>query len=457
MTYKPSYADVLKNRSFTSLWLNQVLVQLSYNTLNFALLIWVFKLTNSTLAVSLLMVSIYLPSLIFGLLAGIYVDRADRRRIILIIDLLLALGFLMFIYIRHSFPLILLNTFFVNTLGQFFVPTESSSIPMLVPKKQLLLANSLFSLTLYGSFMVGFATAGPILQYKGINAIFIFGFFSLILAWMLSLGLPKIISSKNNKFANLPSVSQFHKMFALTISEGKLAISFIKGKLNVLVSIALMAAVQGIIGILAVIISSYMETVLHIHATDASYVLMIPLGLGMVVGAFLIGKFAHGIPKRYIVIPSMITAGIIFFLVGITPLLAHLFQSAELPQFVRHPRFFFRAPSLSAMFALGSFILGVAAVGIIVPAQTILQENTNEGNRGKIFSVLLVAMNSFAAIVSLLAGLLAEFLGPEVIFIILAAIILPISVMARRPAVFLKETNLPYNIRQFLGLGHWGK
>jgi len=401
------------------------------------------------------MLSVYLPSLLFGMLAGIYVDMANRKRILLVIDLLFAVAFLTFIFIKHSYFLILLNTFFINSLAQFFLPTESSSIPMLLNRKQLLLANSLFSLTLYGSFMIGFSVAGPILNYQGINAVFLFGFFAMLLAALVSLNLPIIQSVRGRKFDNLPTGHEFHKMLVLILSEAKLAAKFIRGKVNILAAIMLMAGMQGVIGALAVVMPSYMETVLHIHATDASYILVVPLGLGMIIGALTIGRFAGGFPRRYVVIPAIITAGILFFLAGITPLIAHIIQAPELPSFVRHPRFFFRTPSLSAIFAGGSFILGIAVVGIIVPAQTILQENTTVGNRGKIFAALLVVMNVFAAIVSILAGVVADLLGAVTVFLLISAVILPIGILVRNPAVFLKEDFLPYRVREFLGLGHW--
>lgn len=455
MTRRPKFTEVLQNRGFRFLWFNQILVQLSYNTVNFALLIWVFKLTGSSTAVSLLMLSVYLPSLFFGLLAGVYADIADRRRIILIIDLLFALSFIAFIFIRHSYPLLLLNAFFINTLGQFFLPTESSAIPMLTKKKQLLLANSLFSLTLYGSVMVGFSLAGPILNYKGINAVFLFGFFAMVLAWVLSLNLPVIQSKQGKRFDNIPTGHAFHEMIGITLREVKTSTDFIRGKVHVLAAILLMAGMQGVIGVLAVLVSSYMETVLHIHATDASYVLMFPLGIGMVTGAFLIGRFGHDRPRRYIVIPSIIVSGILFFLAGITPVIAELIQATELPSYIRYPRFFFRAPSLSLFFGIGSFILGVCAVGIIVPAQTVLQESTTEKNRGKIFAVLLVVMNLFAAVVSVLAGLLADVIGAASIFVLISVVILTMGILVRKPASFLKEAYLPYKIREFLGLGHW--
>ncbi len=457
MEPQPTFSEVIKNRGFRYLWFNQILVQLAYNTLNFAMLIWVFQLTGSTLAVAMLMVAVYLPSLLFGMMAGIYVDIADRRKIILVIDFLLALSFLLFIFIKDSYPLILINTFFINTLGQFFVPTESSSIPMLVKNKQLIIANSLFSLTLYGSFMIGFSLAGPIVNYQGMNAIFTIGMLAAIAAWIMALQLPIIQTSSGKKFQSLPSTSEIHQMYRLVINETKTAGLFIKGKVNVLAAILLMAGMQGVIGVLAVVISAYMETVLHIRATDASYVLMFPLGLGMIFGAYLIAKFGHNRPKRYIVIPSLIASGVLFVLAGMMPVLAEFFQAADLPSYIDYPRFFALAPSISTIFAIGSFLMGMAAVGIIVPSQTVLQQNTTEQNRGKIFAVLVVVMNLFAAVVSILAGVFADWLGAATIFAIMGILILPVGLFVHRPGVFFKSSLLPFRVRQFLGLGHWNR
>ncbi len=454
MDKKPTFTSVISNSGFRFLWFNQILVQLAYNTLNFALLIWVYKLTGSNIAVAFLMAAVYLPSLVFGLLAGIYVDVADRKKIILSIDLLLALSFSIFILVKAHYSLILLNTFFINTLGQFFIPTESSAIPMLVSRKQLLIANSLFSLTLYGSFMIGFASAGPILSHSGINAIFIFGVLASLSAWVLSLNLPSIKVERGQKSIILPSFHEIEKMYGLVIKEGKIAMSFIRGKVNLLVAILLLAVVQGVIGTLAVVVSSYMETVLHIHATDASYVVMIPLGLGMVIGALLIGKYAHKKPKRQLVVPSLILAGTIFLLVGLMPIIVEIFNLNDAGG-MRHLRFFFRSPSISTLVAIESFLLGVATVGIIIPSQTVIQENTTEKNRGKIFSVLLVVMNVFAAAVSIIAGVLADILGVEAIFIIMGILVLPVAIVVKNPEKYITENLLPARIKEFLGLGHW--
>ena len=80
MTEKPTLAQVIANPGFLNLWINQILVQLSYNSLNFALIIWVFKLTDSNTAVSALLFAIYLPAVILGLFTGVLVDIIDRKK-----------------------------------------------------------------------------------------------------------------------------------------------------------------------------------------------------------------------------------------------------------------------------------------------------------------------------------------------------------------------------------------
>lgn len=457
MSSKPTFTSVLSNRGFRYLWLNQILVQLAYNSLNFALIIWVYKLVGMNLAVSGLMLAVYLPALIFGLFAGVIVDITDRRRIIFTIDLLLAGAFLVFIFIKHSYPLILLNTFFINSLAQFFVPSENSSIPKLVSPKQLFLANSLFSLTLYGTFMIGFSVGGPILNHLGINALFYLGAGVLVLAFILARNLPSIRPAVVSKeFEGFLSAQKMRQMIRLTSLEVGETLKFIFRKLNIAVTITLLALVQGVVGILAVMMPSYLEKVLLIHATDLSYFVILPLGLGMVSGAILLGRLAAGRPRRSVVIPAIIGAGLLFILVGIVPTVAHVFQSADLPSYITQPRYFFRAPSLSTFFGFLAYLLGFCMVSIIIPCQTVLQENTTEKNRGKIFSVLVVLMTAFSALPVIVAGGLADLFGVTPIFTGLGLIILALGIVALRPQLFFHEQKLPGRVKEFLGVGHWG-
>ncbi|KKR80915.1 MAG: Major facilitator superfamily [Candidatus Daviesbacteria bacterium GW2011_GWA1_41_61] len=458
MSEKPTYLAVISNRGFRSLWINQILVQLAYNTLNFALIVWVFKLIDSNLAVSALMLSIYLPAILFGIFAGVFVDVTDRKKIIILIDLLLAVSFVLFIFIKGSFLLILINTFFINTLAQFFMPSESSSIPMLVGKKQLFLANSLFSLTLYASFMLGYSVGGPILNIFGINTIFFLGAGMLAIAFLLAQNLPSIVaSSVEKKFGKNITWSNLQKMVKVTKEEASETFRFIRGRLNIATAIALLSGIQGVVGILAVLMPSYLERVLRIHATDSSYFVMLPLGLGMVSGSLIVGRLFYNRPKRQVVIPAILGAGIIFLLIGAAPLIARIAQSPELPLHLTRLRYFFKVPSISFWFAAGAYLLGLFTVSVIVPCQTVLQENTHEKNRGKIFAVLGVIMTSVAALPVVLAGGLSDVFGTAPILFTLGVLVVALGLIARYPDFFFQETHLPKRVREFLGFGHWEK
>lgn len=453
MSEKPSFTSVIANRGFRFLWANQVLVQLAYNTLNFALLIWVFKLIGSSIAVSAFVLSMYLPVVLFGIFAGVFADIYDKRKIIIVIDILLVASFLAFIFVKQSYPLILLNSFLLNSLVQFFMPSEGSSIPLLVSRTQLFVANSLFSLTLYGSLMVGYSIAGPILNIFGINAVFLLGAAMVLLAFLMAQRLPPIKTSKKKSLKL--HIFNAGKILELTFVEARETFRFIRGKLSITAAIALMAAAQGAIGITAVIIPSYLERVLHIHATDSSYFMMLPLGIGMILGATLLGRlFAHW-PRRALVIPAIMGSGLVFILIGLLPTLAQIFQSAELPAYLTRPRYFFRAPSLSSFFGIVAFLLGLCSVAILIPCQTIIQENTTEKNRGKILSVLYVLMTAFAALPVVVAGVLSDLFGTTPIFIFLGITVFIIGIISFRPHIFFSERHLPFRLRQFLGLGHW--
>lgn len=447
---KPSFSEVLANKGFSYLWFNQILMQLALHSLNFTLIIWVFKLTNSNFAVSALVLAVYLPALFLGIFAGVFADIVDKKKVIVFVDLAMALAILSFTVIKNSYGLILLDTFIINSLNQILIPAEGSSIPQLLPKRLLFLANSMFSLTLYGAFMLGYTLAGPVVDLFGLDAIFYWGAGVLFLGSLISRNLPAL---KNNTVVRVKN-----NVVSLTVSETKKTLGFLRGKLNILVAIGLLSGVQMGIGVLAVMISAYMERVLRIQATNASLVLMLPLGLGMVIGAIILGRLFHGVPRRYIVRPAIILVGILIFIVGFAPDVSPLFGNLHLPgHHIYHLRYFLNAPSLSSTFALVAFLLGACAVAVIIPSQTVLQENTPDEIRGKIFAVLSLMMNAVSVIPIVLAGWLADIFGEKTVFMGMGVIVFLIGIIAFRPALFFAEHTLPYNVREFLGLGHWEK
>lgn len=455
MEEAPQFSQVIKNRGFINLWLNQILVQLSYNSLNFALIIWVYRLTNSTTAVSALLFTVYLPAVILGLFAGVIVDIADRKKIILAIDFLMCVLLVSLVFFKMYYPAVLIITFLLNALAQFYIPAESSAIPLLVKKEQLLQANSLFFTTLFLSFLIGYGLAGPTIAFYGIDFVFLGAGVLLFIAFLLAGFFPSIVSPRD-KVDNLllqafkdKKVVEFQEVVRVEIGE---TLAMVRGKLPVMFSILILAMVQVVIGVIGVLIPSYLERVIQISATDASYVIIAPLGVGMILGALAIGRIGHKMPKRLLVGRGILMAGILFLLIGVAPLI-----SPAIKHFPKGPKplSFFHQPSLSLMLGIGSFLLGSAIVAIMVPTQTVLQENSPKADRGKVFSVLSVAMNGLSLLPVLFAGIAADIFGTTPIFIGLGAVIVLAGLFGLRPNLFVKKEQLSFRVRQFLGLGHW--
>lgn len=455
MAEKPSFASVISNPGFLNLWINQILVQLSLNVLNFTLIIyWVFKLTDSNTAVSALILAIYLPAVLFGLFTGIFVDIIDRKKIIIFIDFFLCILFFSLIFFKGDFLLLLLITFLVNALALVYSPAEASAIPLVVKKNQLLTANSIFSATLYSTFLVGFGLAGPLINHLGIDIVLGIGGVVLAVAFFLSLMFPSIKSVPDLEGRRLIlafSKKKYSDILQIGKSEILETIMLIRGKLLVLTSIIILAGLQIGTGIMAVLAPGFLEKALQIKATDASYILAVPLGLGIVTGGFILGKIGNRFIRRKLVAKAILFCGLLLFVVGIAPLVSPAIRYFKQPTPVP---FLYQLP-LSKILIVGSFLIGVAVVSILVPSQTVLQENTPDEDRGKVFSVLGVIIAALSLIPVLLAGVLADAFGTNPIFIGLGVLVIVIGLFGLRPSLFFKEKDLSYRIREFLGLGHW--
>lgn len=449
-----SFSEIIKHKGFINLWLNQVLVQLTYNSLNFALLVWVFRLTDSSTAVSTLLFAVYLPAVLLNYIPGMLVDMVDRRRIIRWANLFMAVSFILLFVFKDSYPSILFLAFLVNVFAQFYIPAEASAIPLIVSRRELMAANSLFSMTLFSTFLLGFGLTGPIMNHLGIELVFILGSLILFIAFLLTFSFPKIVNPQTSQTERLKQAwrkKEFQVMKQLSIDEIKKSTELIRGKLAVFVSLLILAFVQVGIGILGALIPSFFEKTLHVNATDASYVLILPLGVGMVLGGFLIGKFGYRFPRRTIVGGAILTAGFLLFVVGLSPLISPAIKYFSTPT----PLPFFYQIPLSSILATGSFILGMMMVSIVIPSQTVLQENTPEEVRGKVYALLGVLMSGLTIIPVLVVGVMADYFGTAPIFIAIGGSVALLGVIALRPSFYFKKEHLPYKLREFLGLGHW--
>ena len=136
--------ELLRIRDFRYLWTAQIASDFGDNLTALSLLILIQRLTGSTVAIAGLMISITLPALVFGVLSGVYVDRFDRRRMMIISDLLRGGLVLSFIFIDsvELLPILYVIAFAQATIGTIFNPARSAMLPRIVGEENLLAANS---------------------------------------------------------------------------------------------------------------------------------------------------------------------------------------------------------------------------------------------------------------------------------------------------------------------------
>jgi MFS transporter, DHA3 family, macrolide efflux protein len=162
--------DVLRLRDFRLLWVAQIISDFGDSLTTLALLILVNQLTGSTAALATMAVVLAIPQVTFGLVAGVYVDRMDRKRIMVVSDLLrgfLVLGFAL-VGTRDQIWLLYLLGFVQATSGTFFTPARGALTPQLVPPDGLLAANSLAQTSRIIAGLLGTAAAGVIVGAFGV-------------------------------------------------------------------------------------------------------------------------------------------------------------------------------------------------------------------------------------------------------------------------------------------------
>jgi DHA3 family macrolide efflux protein-like MFS transporter len=154
--------DVIRLRDFRQVWLGQVISDIGDGTTLLLLLLVVNELTHSTTALAILSIALVLPKLTVGLVAGVYVDRWDRRRTMLAADLLrmaVVVGFAAAAASGQVWLLVAL-ALLESGVGTFFTPARGALIPHVVPREGLPAANSLSQATVVVAGVVGSAIGG---------------------------------------------------------------------------------------------------------------------------------------------------------------------------------------------------------------------------------------------------------------------------------------------------------
>jgi MFS family permease len=126
----PSMFAIFRKRDFRFLWTGQLVSTIGSSLTDLAAGILIFQRTNSALAVGLMLMATAIPSLLVGLVAGVFVDRFSRKKIMIASDLIRA-GLVLSIpfLIQIDILLLYLVVVLASSVKQFFDPAEQSVLP----------------------------------------------------------------------------------------------------------------------------------------------------------------------------------------------------------------------------------------------------------------------------------------------------------------------------------------
>lgn len=312
--------------------------------------------------------------------------------------------------------MIYLITFGVSVVTQFFIPAETPIIPLLVGKNLLLSANALFGMGIYASIFLAYALAGFFLSVFGEANLFIFltilFLIAGIFAWMIRLNKSYLEPKDSTKV--LSYKTEVREVFRL--------ISKTKALSHSLFSLTL---AQIIILVLAVIGPGYAEHIIGIKVESFPTVFVTPAIIGIALGALIIGSFLHKKSKSTLVKFGM-------FLMGISILLLPFgsrVESREIVNFINSFLPVILKINILHITVTLAFILGFAASFVVVPSNAVLQEETSDEWRGKVYGLLnsLVGVTSIIPVV--VVGGLADLIGVRMVIIGTGAVVLILALI----------------------------
>jgi len=404
----------IRNRNFALLWSGGLISDLGDWMLLIALPVYVFQLTGSAFITSTVFVVELVPALIVGQIAGVYVDRWDRRRILIVAGLAQAALLLPLLAATtvDRLWIIYVVAAVQSCLARLCGPAKAALVPALVPADQLTAANSLNAVSDNLARLVGSPLGGLAIQLLGLTGVVIVDAVTYLASAALTAGLR---SPRAETPARAPSPARPSQRPSLLGDwlEGLRTIRRTTPLPAVLFIGALSQVAQGIFVVLFVVF-----VLQELHGTGGDVGLIRGMqAVGGIVGGLAIGALSRRLSPR-----ALVGGGFIVF--GLISLAT------------------WNAPTLTTAIGVyvGLFmIVGVPGVATMTGLMTTVQSVAPPTHLGRVFAAFEASAGGLQAVGVLLAGALADRLGVVTILNAQAGIyvlcgLLALVVLRVRPA-----------------------
>lgn len=412
---KQGFLPILKNSNFLALWGGQVFCQLAdkvYLVLMIAIINTQFQSSDQTISgwVSTLMMAFTIPAVLFGSVAGVFVDRWSKKTVLVATNIwrgILVLAIPPLLWLTHDwqplvgvlpvgFTILLAMTFLVSTLTQFFAPAEQAAIPLVVKEQHLLSANSLYTTTMMASVIVGFAVGEPLLGVadqvwsqlggsSGLGKELVVGGSYAIAGLILLLLVTK--EKPHQTETEAPHI------FA-DLRDGFRYLGENRRLRSALIQLIILFSIFAALTVLAVRMA---ELIPGLKASQFGFLLAAG-GVGIALGATILGIFCQRF--SYTQLSVFGSVGMAVSLIGLSIFTKQLW-----------------------IVLLLITLLGVFGALVGIPMQTAIQTETPAEMRGKVFGLQNNVINIALSLPLALAGVAETFVGLQTVFLGLAAIV----------------------------------
>ena len=365
------FSDVLKNKNFFFLWLGQLISNFGDRLNQMALVALIYmKNPGSEIALAKLISFTIIPVFLIGPIAGAWVDRLNRKNIMIISDVsrgVLVLLIPLFIILNQILPIYLV-IFIVFSISRFFIPSKMAIIPELVSKEKLLVANTLQDTTHTIGNVAGLVAAGILVNMRHVGAIG--GFYIDSLTFFVSAILIAMIthdkSSKDMKEELAVTRDAIKDSFRRSIfHEIKEGFNYLARYSNMRFVMFVFFLLMAWLGAISCVIIVFVQQAFSTSTRDLGFLGMFLAG-GLFLGTIFYGRLAQKVRKKKAIYISFIAAGILIILFAI---------------------FLSMRPSLIIAGMLSAAI-GISVSPIMVSTNTLTHEMIPEEIRGRIFSSL---------------------------------------------------------------------
>jgi len=380
-----------KSSGFFRFWFAQLISQFGDRVYQMALVGLMTALhPGSVMEMSKLFFFGIIPAFIVGPIAGVYIDRWDRRTTLFVSYLIQGALVLLAAFYLIRLPVIwpmYMAVFGISCLGRFYIPAKMSFIPEIVQEDDLHIANSLSTITGMIAGGLGILLGSYIVERTGFFA----GFCWDTVCYFLSAALVFSITALHYKFPKKEAIIngtkkmlQAQKSIWHEITDG---VRYIRSQKEISFIFWMMFILLAAVGAIYVVIIIFIQQAFHSVTKDLGF-LSVSLTVGLFLGSLAYGKWGKRIPAYKVIFLSLILGGITVIL------FACIVQATH-----------------SHWWALGlSFLLGLVAGPVMVAPNTVINKICAREMSGKVFA----AMEFIIYLAFLIAMMISSFLSEHI-------------------------------------------